>query len=106
MKDRRLALVFEQEIRQLAAALEHQDADLREPARQTLRAFIDRIVIPSGDALLQVVGHLGEMLTADNGRTRSRLSVMGLAGACNRRYLRLWRLGRSEIVSTAGSSSR
>lgn len=36
----------------------------RESARTTLRGFIDRIVIPPGDALLQVVGNLGEMLTA------------------------------------------
>jgi site-specific DNA recombinase len=57
--------VFERKIRQLAAALEEgEDAELRETARQTLRGFIDRIVIPPGDALLQVVGNLGEMLTA------------------------------------------
>ena len=59
-----MAGVFEQKIRALAAALEHEDTEQRESARTTLRGFIDRIVIPSGDALLQVVGNLGEMLTA------------------------------------------
>ena len=43
---------------------EHEDIELRESARSTLRGFIDRIVITPGDALLQVVGDLGEMLTA------------------------------------------
>ena len=59
-----MAGVFEQKIRALAAALEHEDIEQRESARTTLRGFIDRIVIPPGDALLQVVGNLGEMLTA------------------------------------------
>ena len=66
-----MARVFEQKIEQLAAALEHEDAELRETARQALRGFIDRIVIPPGDELLQVVGNLGEMLTAADGRNRS-----------------------------------
>lgn len=60
----KMAAVFEQKIRELAAALEHENLELRESARTTLRGFIDRIVIPPGDALLQVVGNLGEMLTA------------------------------------------
>lgn len=62
-----MAGVFEQKIRALAAALEHDDLEQRESARSTLRGFIDRIVIPPGDALLQVVGNLGEMLTAAGG---------------------------------------
>ena len=66
-----MAGVFEQKIGQLAAALEHEDAELCETARQALRGFIDRIVIPPGDALLQVVGNLGEMLTAAGGRNGS-----------------------------------
>ena len=56
--------IFEQKIRTLAAALEHEDLEMREAARTTVRGFIDRIVIPPGDGLLQVVGNLGEMLTA------------------------------------------
>jgi hypothetical protein len=45
-------------------ALEHEDLETRESARSAIRGFIDRIVIPPGDELLQVVGNLGEMLTA------------------------------------------
>lgn len=59
-----MATVFEQKIRTLAAALEHEDLETRESARSALRGFIDRIVISPGDALLRVVGNLGEMLTA------------------------------------------
>lgn len=59
-----MATVFEQKIRTLAAALEHEDVETREGARSALRGFIDRIVIPPGDELLRVVGNLGEMLTA------------------------------------------
>ena len=55
-----MAIVFEQKIRTRAAALEHEDLELRESALTTLRGFIDRIVIPPGDALLQAVGNLGE----------------------------------------------
>jgi len=50
----------------LAAALQHDDEEQRESARQALRGFIDRIVIPA-DGLLQVVGNFGEMLTAAGG---------------------------------------
>jgi hypothetical protein len=50
-----MATVFEQKIRGLAVALENDDLELRESARTTLRGFIDRIVIPPDDALLQVV---------------------------------------------------
>ncbi|WP_291988246.1 recombinase family protein [Luteitalea sp.] len=59
-----MAVIFENKVRQLAAALSHDDIELRESARSTLRGFIDRIVIPPGDDLLRVVGRLGEMLTA------------------------------------------
>ena len=75
-----MARVFEQKIQQLAAAPEHLDAELRETARQTLRGFIDRIVIPPGDALLHVVGDLGSMLTAADGRNGSALAAVGKAG--------------------------
>ena len=46
-----MASVFEQKIRALAAALEHEDIEQRESARTTLRGFIDRIVIRPGGAL-------------------------------------------------------
>jgi site-specific DNA recombinase len=57
-----MADVFRDKIMLLAAALEH-DVE-KDAARQALRGLIDRIVIPPGDGLLQVVGDLGEMLTA------------------------------------------
>ena len=75
----KMAQVFEQKIGQLASALEHEDAELRENARQALRGFIDRIVIPPGDALLQIVGDLGSMLTAAGG-DGSALAAVGNGG--------------------------
>jgi site-specific DNA recombinase len=74
-----MARVFEQQIAQLASVLEHEDAELREKARQALRGFIDRIVIPPGDALLQIVGDLGSMLTAAGG-DGSALAAVGNDG--------------------------
>ena len=79
-----MARVFEQKIGQLATALEHEDAELREKARQALRGFIDRIVIPPGDELLQVVGDLGSMLTAASGRDGSALTAVGNGGCGGR----------------------
>ena len=64
----KMAEVFQQKTMQLTAALEHTDEAQRESARQALRGFIDQIVIPPGDGLLQVVGNLGEMLRAASGR--------------------------------------
>jgi hypothetical protein len=64
---------------QLAAALEH-DAE-HDAARQMLRGFIDRIVIPPGDGLLQVAGNLGEMLTAASGQTgAAAVAYVGCGG--------------------------
>jgi site-specific DNA recombinase len=65
----KMAEIFRHKIGQLAKALELQDAEQRELARHTLRGFIDRIVIPPGDELLQVIGNLGEMLAVASGRT-------------------------------------
>ncbi|MDA1186076.1 MAG: hypothetical protein O2930_15735, partial [Acidobacteria bacterium] len=50
----------------LAAGLEHDEQ--RDAARQALRGFLDKIVIPPGDGLLQVVGNFGSMLAAAQGR--------------------------------------
>lgn len=66
-----MATIFEDKVRKLAAALQHDDIELRESARSTLRGFIDRIVIPPGDGLLRVVGKLGEMPTAAGARSDS-----------------------------------
>jgi hypothetical protein len=74
-----MAQVFEQKIAQLRAVPEHDDIELRESARETLRGFIDLMVIPAGDALRRVVANLGEMPAAAADRT-ARLSVMMLRG--------------------------
>lgn len=41
-----MAEVFRRKTMQLAAALQHEDEERRESARQALRGYIDRIVIP------------------------------------------------------------
>lgn len=56
----------------------YTDEEQRESARQAIRGLIDRIVIPPGDGLLQVVGNLGEMLTAAGGRAAS--AAVGYVG--------------------------
>ena len=54
--------------------LEHDEQ--RDAARQALRGFLERIVIPPGDGLLQVDGNLGAMLNAaQNAEPLSRDSV-------------------------------
>ena len=63
----RMAQVFRQKTEMLAVALERDDE--HNTARQALRGFIDHIVIPPGEGLLQVVGDFGEMLKAAAGRT-------------------------------------
>ena len=58
----RMAEIFRRKTVQLAADLEHEGE--HDAARQGLRGFLDKIMIPPGDGLLQVVGNLGEMLKA------------------------------------------
>jgi hypothetical protein len=53
--------VFRQKAILLAGALEHDTEG--DAARQAVRGFIERIVVPPDEGL-QVVGNLGEMLTA------------------------------------------
>jgi site-specific DNA recombinase len=52
-----MAEVFRQKATTLAAGLEHDEQ--RDAARQALRGFLEKIVIPPDDGLLQVVGNLG-----------------------------------------------
>lgn len=73
-----MAEVFRQKTERLAVALEHEDEVQRDSARQALRGFLERIVIPPGEGLLQVVGNLGEMLTAAGGRDGS--AAVGYVG--------------------------
>lgn len=73
-----MAEAFQRKATQLAAALD-QDAG-RDAARLALRGFLDKIIIPPGEGLLQVVGNLGEMLTAASGRNGSVLAAVGNVG--------------------------
>ena len=73
-----MAQVFRQKATTLAAGLEHDEQ--RDAARQTLRGFLDKIVIPPDDGLLQVVGNLGAMLAVAQGRTRSGSNAVGYVG--------------------------
>ena len=77
-----MAEVFRQKTEQLAAALESETE--RDTARETLRGFLEKIVIPPGDGLLQVVGNLGEMLTAASGGNGSALAAVGNGGCGGR----------------------
>jgi len=75
-----MAEAFREKVMRLAAALE-QDVE-RDAARSALRGLVDRIVIPAGDGLLQVVGNLGEMLTAASNRTvAAAVGNVGCGGA-------------------------
>ena len=57
---------------------------MRDAARRELRGFIDQIVIPPADGLLQVTGNLGMMLDATAGqKVPGRQDVMLVAGARN-----------------------
>jgi hypothetical protein len=73
-----MADVFRQKATMLAAGLEH-DAQ-RDAARQALRGFLDKIVIPAGDGLLQVVGNIGSMLAAAQGRLSGTKTAVGIVG--------------------------
>lgn len=73
-----MAEVFRQKTLALTAALEH-DAE-RDEARAVLRGFLESIVIPSADGLLEVRGNLGEMLTAAGGRKGSAAAAVGQSG--------------------------
>ncbi len=78
----RMAEVFREKAEALAAALEHDEQ--HDAARLALRGFIDRIEIPPGDELLQVVGNLGEMLTAAGARNGSGPAAVGYGGCGGR----------------------
>lgn len=77
--------------RMIAAGLEHDEQ--RDAARQALRGFLERIEIPPGDGLLRVVGNLGSMLSAAQGRPnrsrRRRSLLLMVAGAHIGLYRRL-----------------
>jgi hypothetical protein len=70
--------MFREKAATLAAALEHDDQ--HDAARQALRGFLDRIVIPPGAGLLQVVGNFGAMLATAEGRKAGLASGVGYVG--------------------------
>ena len=75
-----MAQVFREKTEMLAVALERDDE--HDSARQMLRGFIDHIVIPPDDELLQVVGDFGEMLKAAAGRMgAAAVGYVGCGGA-------------------------
>jgi DNA invertase Pin-like site-specific DNA recombinase len=75
----RMAEVFQQKAATLAAGLERDEH--RDAAREALRGFLDRIVIPPGDGLLRVIGNFGEMLTAAGGRSgAAAVAYVGCGG--------------------------
>jgi hypothetical protein len=75
-----MAEVFRQKATTLAAGLQHDEH--RDAAREALRGFLDRIVIPPGDELLQVVGNFEKMLTAASARKNT------VAAAVDKGWLR------------------
>jgi hypothetical protein len=77
-----IAEVFCRKTATLTAGLEHDEQ--RDAARQALRGFLEKIVIPPGDELLQVVGNFGEMLAAASRRGRSRVEAVGYVGCGGR----------------------
>jgi len=83
-----MADVYRSKVEKLAAALE--GGNEQGAARASLRGFVDRIVIPEDDGLLQVVGNLGLMLEATNEKADGEAVGPSGCGACNRRYLQLW----------------
>ena len=81
----------------VAQALEHSET--RVEASEAIRDLIDAIVLtPDQNELrIELRGNLAAMLSAATNATRSpetgdlSLQVQMVAGACNQRYLQLWR---------------
>ena len=73
-----MAEVFRQKAMALAAGLEHDE--LRDTARLALRGFLQSIIIPPGDGLLQVTGNLGAMFAAAAGQKVPGRQAVAKAG--------------------------
>ena len=73
-----MADIFRRKATTLAVELE--SPTLRDGAREALRSFLTRIVIPPGDGLLQVVGNVEAMLAAAEGPTRAGSWAVGQDG--------------------------
>ncbi|MGH9240585.1 MAG: recombinase family protein [Vicinamibacterales bacterium] len=70
---------FKLKVQQLVAVLNAGDPAERERARQAVRNLIDKIIIPPGDALLQVEGNLQGILAAASERN-GQVPVVLVAG--------------------------
>ena len=74
-----MATLFRLKVTTLAAGLEKDE--FRDEARETLRGFLDHIVIPPGDGLLRVVGNFGKMLdAAQSSGSRAAVGQNGCGG--------------------------
>ena len=73
-----MAEVFRQKATALSMGLQHDDQ--RDAAREALRGFVQAIVIPPGDDLLQVTGNLGAMLDAAAGQKMPGRQAVGYVG--------------------------
>jgi hypothetical protein len=70
--------VYRKEATAIAAGLEHDEE--RDAARLAPRGFLEKIVIPPGEALLQVLGKVGVMLAAAQARTVYQPDMVELGG--------------------------
>ncbi len=77
-----MATIYRQKVERLADALQHPDEEQREAARTSLRGFIDAIIIPVGNGLLEVRGDLGRMLAAVAGEREGSLLAAVVESGC------------------------
>jgi hypothetical protein len=105
-----MADLYREKVTRLARGLEHEES--RTEAAEALRGLIDAIVLtPDGDSLrIELQGNLAAMLKAAEAQKTGEplpaignwnetssldddklVQIMLVAGACNQRYLQLWR---------------
>ena len=91
-----MANLYRQNVTALAQALEYPET--RTEASEALRGLIDAIVLTpnQGELRIELKGNLAAMLGAAQNAKRSpegdlSLQIALVAGACNQRYLQLWR---------------
>ena len=92
-----MADLYRSKVEELAAALQREDTRLE--ASEMLRGLIDSIVLipDEGQLRIELKGNLAAMLAAAQKTKRSPetgdlfVPIQLVAGACNRRYLQLWR---------------
>ncbi|MGB2715421.1 MAG: hypothetical protein WBC51_14665 [Vicinamibacterales bacterium] len=92
-----MADLYRSKVEKLASALQREDTRLE--ASEMLRGLIDSIVLTpeKGQLRIDLRGNLAAMLTVAQQTKRSpetgdlSMPVQMVAGACNQRYLQLWR---------------